>query len=524
MAEPWRYSENSSDRSRRDAPRKRLRGRDLIARAAVAELLRQTTGRGLFEAVENVVTRHYDGCPATLAYIQRAATAPANSTTATWAAELVGSSIADFLVDMERKSAFAALAAQAVSLTLPPGAGSIRIPSRASPLVLAGAWIAEAGPKPVAAISLAKTDLVQFKLSAVSVFSEELLLHSTPSIEVVVTEALRHDLGALLDTALLDSTAASAVRPAGLFAGVTPITASTATPTSEAMAKDLGALAGAVSSGNPDSRPVFLASATQHARMVAAGYQAIRTGFLAANSVACVDGASLAMTASSAGVPRVEFGCNPHGQRAERAVDNRHTKRCRGADLVDVSNRQHRDQEHAESRLGATAQRLHRDRGVRDMVTVERSLGALMRDDDDDVSAPDEIAERYAWQPGEREQIEREMAEREQRICRDEMLEWCRQRAEAREPEVLKRTASMGSGEKKELIAWLAMHARDVARAEVRALTAQLADAIGKALAEERAKHRELVTRMMATTEQRAAPDNGVVFDLVAERKSRNAA
>ena len=102
-------------------------------------------------------------------------------------------------------------------------------------------------------------------------------MRSTPSIETVVTEVLRHDLNAKLDASLLDNSAASAgIRPAGLFQGVTPIAASTATPTSEAMAADLKALAAAVSVGAPDSRPVYIANATQHARMVAAGYEAIR--------------------------------------------------------------------------------------------------------------------------------------------------------------------------------------------------------------------------------------------------------
>jgi hypothetical protein len=49
---------------------------------------------------------------------------------------------------------------------------------------------------------------------------------------------------------------------------------------------------------NADARPVYLASVTQHAHMTAAGYEAIRTGFLAAGTVACVDAGAIAMTAS----------------------------------------------------------------------------------------------------------------------------------------------------------------------------------------------------------------------------------
>ena len=43
-----------------------------------------------------------------------------------------------------------------------------------------------------------------------------------------------------------------------------------------------------------------------------------------------------------------------------------------------------------------------------------------------------DIAERYGWQEGEREALQREMAERAARIKRDEALAWCKARNEAR--------------------------------------------------------------------------------------------
>ena len=52
--------------------------------------------------------------------------------------------------------------------------------------------------------------------------------------------------------------------------------------------------------------------------------------------------------------------------------------------------------------------------------------------DDDDIERNREIAE-YLWKPGKREEIEREQAERRARIERDEVLQWAKQRAEARE-------------------------------------------------------------------------------------------
>ena len=62
---------------------------------------------------------------------------------------------------------------------------------------------------------------------------------------------------------------------------------------------------------------------------------------------------------------------------------------------------------------------------------------------------------------------------------------------------------------------------RDFARA-LKSRDASMADAIGKVLAEERAKHRELVTRIVGM-EKRAAPDDeaAAVFDLHDERARR---
>ena len=106
--------------------RKKLRPSDVIARAATVELLRQQIGPNHLEARADVLERIYGGCPATSYYL-KAATNPASSTTATWAAELIDQSMADFLAnDMARQSAFAALSAQALTVSLPVGAGAIK--------------------------------------------------------------------------------------------------------------------------------------------------------------------------------------------------------------------------------------------------------------------------------------------------------------------------------------------------------------------------------------------------------------
>jgi hypothetical protein len=57
--------------------------------------------------------------------------------TPAWAGELVATAVQDFLAsDMARTSAFAALASRALVISFERGAGTIKIPGRASPLTL----------------------------------------------------------------------------------------------------------------------------------------------------------------------------------------------------------------------------------------------------------------------------------------------------------------------------------------------------------------------------------------------------
>ena len=266
----------------RDRRRRQLRPSEVMVRAAAVTLLRREVRPNQLETTQDAVARLYNGCAATLAYLQRAATNPANTGTPTWAQELVGVAVADFLASDMAASAFTQLAERALSVSLPPGTGILKIPGRASPPALSGAWIAEGGAKPVYAGAGTSTSLTPYKLAALSAFTEEML--TTSEIELIVRDVLAHDLPALLDTALLDATAASAVRPAGLFNGATSVTASTATPLSEAMLADLRGLHAAVATNNANAQTIFVANpaqaisigitAPEYANLIVSGYHA----------------------------------------------------------------------------------------------------------------------------------------------------------------------------------------------------------------------------------------------------------
>ena len=97
--------------------------------------------------------------------------------------------------------------------------------------------------------------LTPTKLSVISTFSEEMATYGMPSIEGIIRQAMSDDTGIALDSYLIDNVAASAgVRPAGLLNGVTPITASAATPATAAMVADLKALVGAITAAGGGGR------------------------------------------------------------------------------------------------------------------------------------------------------------------------------------------------------------------------------------------------------------------------------
>lgn len=290
-------SYNSPEQHSERLARKRLRPSDVLVRSAVCELLRQPTGKGTFEGVERVLARRYSSCPATSAYIARTATNPAQTGVVGWAAELVDAAVIDFIEnDMQRSSGFAQLASRALTVTL-DGFGSVKIPSRSSPLSLMGAWIGESASKPVYAGVLGAATLVPYKLAAVSVFSEEMMLYS--QIELLVRESLSHDLSCLLDTTIFDAAAVSAgIRPAGLFNSATSVTASALTPANEAMIADLRGLANAVAGGNPDASIAFVVNPAQALRIgiLAPQYQnLIVSGYMPAGSVGAIDVGGIAM-------------------------------------------------------------------------------------------------------------------------------------------------------------------------------------------------------------------------------------
>ena len=191
--------------------------------------------------------------------LHRASTSPAMVSVPGWAAELAAIDLADFMLQVDRPSIFAQLSA--LGTRLESANASVVAPT--IPVTPAGAWIGEAQPIPANQSVLTNVVLAPRKAGLLAAYTNELRDLSLPSIESVPIETLlSENLRRLLDTTLIDTLPASAVRPAGLRNGVTALVPSTNTSPELAMVADIKAIVNAVLAAG-GSQVVLLLSPSQ---------------------------------------------------------------------------------------------------------------------------------------------------------------------------------------------------------------------------------------------------------------------
>lgn len=190
-----------------------ISGFDLIVRAAVVKGVAHFGGKSINQALEE----RYPGHEAT-AIIVKADQTIGTTTVAGWALEIVETAYADFLQALMPFSVYPALRAKGIGLSF-DGVGTVSIPSRTAGGA-GGGFVAEGSPIRVGRITTAATTMTPRKLGVIVPFSRELAKRSTPTIEALVRQAILEDTGVILDAALLDATASSTARPAGLLNGL----------------------------------------------------------------------------------------------------------------------------------------------------------------------------------------------------------------------------------------------------------------------------------------------------------------
>jgi hypothetical protein len=179
--------------------------------------------------------------------VLRAAASPASRPDASWAGVLAQAVIGDFVSSLAPISAAAKLFNAAPSVSL-DAIMQLNFPARSGPISpTVVPWVDELDPMPVIQYTLAHGVTLgpSRKLGVITVVTNEVA--SSSNAETVVTTLLRENAALALDATLFSNLAATSARPAGILAGLTPLTAATGVG-DEAMLTDLSALAAAVGS------------------------------------------------------------------------------------------------------------------------------------------------------------------------------------------------------------------------------------------------------------------------------------
>jgi HK97 family phage major capsid protein/HK97 family phage prohead protease len=244
------------------APRKEIKPLDHLVRSMVITALSKAQQRDPYSVLkerygEDIQTK------ATFDVVSKAVSAPALTTTTGWAAELVQTAFLDLIETLIPVSVYPGLANRGPKFTFGRN-GIISIPARSTATTVAGSFVGQGAPIPVRQGAFTATTLTVKKLGVITTFSREMAEHSTPQIEAVLRQAILEDTSVAIDTILLDATAASAIRPAGLRNGVTGATATTGGGLA-ALVGDVKALAGSlITSSNGHLRdPVWIMNPVQ---------------------------------------------------------------------------------------------------------------------------------------------------------------------------------------------------------------------------------------------------------------------
>ncbi len=174
---------------------------------------------------EDVLERMY-GNDEAVGMLVRSAVAPATTTQAGWAADLVNTAMTEFIDTLRAESVYPALSsAGGGRLTFGPDQGAIKIPARAATPSIGGSFIGEGGAIPVRRLGLTSIVLGPKKMGVITTFTREMARYSKPAIEALLRQEIVADTALTIDSVLVGVGAGDAATPAGLLSGVTAVTA-----------------------------------------------------------------------------------------------------------------------------------------------------------------------------------------------------------------------------------------------------------------------------------------------------------
>jgi HK97 family phage prohead protease len=192
---------------------------------------------------------------------QRAATAPATTTTSTWAAELAVTGQGAWFNALMAGSIFQPVSARGMNITLGRN-NQISMPTRLATPTVAGSFVAEGAPIPVRQAAFTAITIGLKKMAVITSYTREIAEHSTPEIETILRQLIMDDTGVAVDTVFIDATSSTSVRPGGIRAGVAGQTP-TAGGGFNALVGDVKLLVGILAGMNALSNPVWIMNPVQ---------------------------------------------------------------------------------------------------------------------------------------------------------------------------------------------------------------------------------------------------------------------
>lgn len=238
------------------APKKEVKPIDYIYRAVAAAVVSHQIHRPISDVIRSAYGDDERTHRTAELLVMRAATVPATTTLVGWAAELVQTGILDFVESLYPMAVYPRLRNLGGRYTFGRN-GIVSLPSRSATPTIAGSFVAEGAPIPVRQGAFTAVTLTPKKMAVITTMTRQIAEHSTPAIEQILRDAMGEDTAVALDTVLLDASAATATRPAGLRFGVTPISA-TAGGGFTALVGDLKGLVGVLSAANALRGPAWI--------------------------------------------------------------------------------------------------------------------------------------------------------------------------------------------------------------------------------------------------------------------------
>jgi len=199
----------------------------------------------------------------TYGYFAKAAVAPALTSDASWAGNLVGdetSVFADFVEYLRPQTILGKFGQGGIPSLRNVG---FRMPLIGQTSGGSGYWVGEGKAKPLTKFDFSRTTLEPLKVANIAVASKEVLRDSSPSADGIIRDSLVAALRERLDIDFIDPTkaASAGISPASITYGVTPIPSSGTT--ADHVRADMQAVFGAfIAANNAPQTGVWVMPAT----------------------------------------------------------------------------------------------------------------------------------------------------------------------------------------------------------------------------------------------------------------------